>query len=203
MLVIGLTGGIASGKSVVGRMLSALGAHIVDADRIAREVVEPGRPALAEIAKTFGKEVLLPDGALDRKKLGAIVFADRERLLQLNAIMLPRIAEEAQARIRAEEARGARAVIYEAALIVENKIHLGLDGLIVTAVGVDTQIERLAKRDGLPREQAEARIRAQAPLADKLAVATWVVHTDGPLEKTREQVARVWAEIVARAEGKQ
>ena len=199
MLVIGLTGGIAAGKSTVARTLRELGAPVVDADSIAREVVAPGQPALAEVVRAFGPAMLLPDGTLDRKRLGALVFADPEQRKILNGITHPRIAAATQARLEALRAEGAPVAIYEAALLVENRIHLGRDGLIVLAVDEATQLERTVKRDGLSVDEARARVRAQAPLADKLAVATWVIRTDGPLEATRKLVEAVWAEIRARA----
>ena len=197
--VFGLTGGIASGKSSVARTLRELGAPVVDADQIAREVVAPGQPALAEIVRAFGDKMLAPDGSLDRKRLGALVFADPEQRRVLNGITHPRIAAVTQARLEELRRRGEPVAIYEAALLVENKIHLGLDGVIVVAVDEETQVERTVKRDGLSAEEARARVRAQAPLAEKLAVATWVITTDGPLEATRKLVEAVWDQIRSRA----
>jgi dephospho-CoA kinase len=197
MRVIGLTGGIASGKSTVSRMFADLGARVVDADKIAREVVEPGKPALADIVKTFGADMLLPNGELDRKKLGAVVFNDPQKRAQLNAITHPRIAVTVQERLDELRKQGVEVAIYEAALIVENKIHLGMDGLIVVAIDEETQIDRMERRDELTREEAEKRIRAQAPLSDKIAVADWVIETSGALPSTREKVAKVWEEIRA------
>jgi dephospho-CoA kinase len=197
MRIIGLTGGIASGKSTVSRMFADLGARVIDADKIAREVVEPGKPALADIVKTFGADMLLPDGSLDRKRLGAVVFNDPQKRAQLNAITHPRIAATVQERLDELRKQGAEVAIYEAALIVENKIHLGLEGLIVVAIDEETQIDRMEKRDELTREEAEKRIHAQAPLSDKVAVADWVIETNGALPTTREKVAKVWEEIRA------
>jgi dephospho-CoA kinase len=197
MRVIGLTGGIASGKSTVSRMFRELGARVVDADMVAREVVAPGQPALAELAKTFGPEVILPDGTLDRKRLGALVFADPEKRRAVNAITHPRIAARVQEKLGELRQAGVDVAIYEAALIVENKLHLGLDGLIVVAIDEETQIDRILKRDELSREEALARIRSQAPLGDKLAVADWVIDTRGVLLDTRRKVEKVWEEIRA------
>jgi dephospho-CoA kinase len=197
MRVIGLTGGIASGKSTAARMLAELGAPVVDADQIARDVVRPGEPALAELVDAFGTEVLLPDGTLDRKRLGAIVFADAEKRRRLNAITHPRIGVATQARLGELRAAGAPLAIYEAALIVENGLHRALDGLIVVHCREAQQLQRLVGRDGLTEADAQARIAAQAPLADKLAAATWVVDTSGTLAETRQQIARIWEEIVA------
>jgi dephospho-CoA kinase len=198
MRVIGLTGGIASGKSTAARTLADLGARIVDADQVARDVVAPGQPALAEIARSFGKEMLQPDGTLDRKRLGAIIFADADKRRALNAITHPRIAAETQARLARLRAEGVPVAVYEAALLVENGIHHGLDGLIVVACDEATQLARLMGRDGYVEAEARARIAAQAPMADKIAAATWVVDTSGPLADTKKQLARVWEEILSK-----
>lgn len=197
MRVIGLTGGIASGKSTVSKMFRDLGAEVVDADQVAREIVGPGQPALAEIARTFGLEMLLPDGSLDRKRLGALVFGDAEKRRMLNVITHPRIAQAVQARLDELRKKGTDVAIYEAALIVENKLHMGLDGLIVVSIDEETQIDRIIKRDELTREEALARIHAQAPLGDKVAVADWVIETSGILPATRQKVEQVWEEIRA------
>jgi dephospho-CoA kinase len=190
--IVGLTGGIASGKSTVARMLVELGAPVVDADALARRVVEPGQPAWEDIVREFGRDVLLPDGAIDRKKLGEIVFGDDARRRRLNAITHPRIATASQADVAAHAAAGAPVVIYEAALLVENGIHRGLDGLIVVACSPAEQLRRLMARDGLDEAAARARIAAQLPLEDKLEAATFVVDTSGPCDATRRQVETVW-----------
>ena len=197
--MIGLTGGIASGKSTAARALVELGARVVDADQVARDVVAPGQPALAEIVRAFGREVLLPDGTLDRKRLGAIVFADGEQRRALNAITHPRIAVETQARLGRLRDEGAPVAVYEAALLVENGAHHGLDGLIVVACDEATQLARLVERDRLSEAEARARIAAQAPVADKIAAATWVVDTGGPLAQTKRQLARIWEQILSEA----
>lgn len=198
MRVIGLTGGIASGKSTAARTLAELGARVVDADEIAREVVAPGQPALAEIVRTFGREVLLPDGTLDRKRLGAIIFTDAEKRRALNAITHPRIAIETQARLARLRQEDVPVAIYEAALLVENRVHEGLDGLLVVVCDEATQLERLIARDGYSEAEARARIASQAPVAEKLKAATWVVDTSGPLADTKKQLARVWEEILSK-----
>jgi len=195
MRVIGLTGGIASGKSTVAAMLRELGAQVVDADQVAREVVEPGRPAFDEVVRTFGREVLDAEGRIDRKALGARVFSDEQRRKQLNAITHPRIAAATAQKLAALARAGVPEAIYEAALLVENGIHAGLAGLIVVAADQARQLERLRDRDGLAEADARARIAAQLPLADKIAVATWVIDTNGTLDHTRAQVADVWRHI--------
>jgi len=200
--VIGLTGGIACGKSTVAAMLRELGAPVIDADELARRVVEPGSPGFTEVVQRFGRDVVGPDGTLDRKKLGAIVFADAEARRDLNAITHPRIAAASQAEIVKLAAAGTSIAIYEAALLVENKIHLGLDGLIVVAAPLKVQLARLIDRDGSTEAEAAARIAAQLPLADKLAVATWVVDNGGDVDDTRRQVVALWIRIQANDRGR-
>ncbi len=199
VLVIGLTGGIASGKSTVAAMFRELGAPIVDADELAREVVEPGMPALAEIAERFGEDMLDADGRLDRKRMGQRVFSDASARAALNAITHPRIAEASRARLGELRAAGQKVALYEAALLVENQIHRGLDGTIVVAAPEEVQIDRVCRRDQIDPEAARARLSAQLPLAAKIAAADWVVDNGGSVEETREQVERVWREVLARA----
>jgi len=195
--VIGLTGGIASGKSTVAALLADRGALVVDADQLARAVVEPGQPALAELVARFGAAILTPDGRLDRKRLGAIAFADPAARADLGHITHPRIAA-ASARAIAEAAdRGAKVVFYEAALLVENRAHAGLAGLIVVAATPGVQEQRIMARDGLSIDDARARIASQAPLGAKLAAATWVVTNDGDPAELAHQVDAVVAEIEA------
>jgi dephospho-CoA kinase len=198
MRVYGLTGGIASGKTTVAKMFAALGVPIVDADQVARDVVEPGRPAYDDIVATFGEGVLVGRRAgapIDRKALGAIVFGDDDKRRKLNAITHPRIAAESQARLAAFAAAGHPVALYEAALLVENGLHRALPGLVVVAVDEETQVARTCARDGVTPEEARARIRAQAPLADKIAAATWVIDTRGTLDEVRAQVERVYQEM--------
>lgn len=193
--VVGLTGGIASGKSVVSRMLRELGAPIVDADHLARQVVEVGQPAYEDIVREFGRTVLLEDGTLDRKTLGEIVFSDPAKLRALNAITHPRIAMAGQAEIARHVQAGAKVVIYEAALLVENQLQKALGGLIVVAAPPEVQLFRLMERDALDETQARARLCAQLPLEAKLAVADYVIHNTGTLAETRAQVVRLWRKL--------
>jgi dephospho-CoA kinase len=197
MRVIGLTGGIASGKSTVARMLEELGAKVVDADQVAREVVKPGEPAFDDIVATFGREVLDENGTIDRKKLGAMVFADVNKRHALNAITHPRIAAATQAKVQELGAAGETLAIYEAALLVENKAHLAMDGLIVAACTPEKQLERLRARDGFEEEDAQKRVAAQLPLDEKTQVADYVVDTNGTIDDTKRQVDEVWASIKA------
>ena len=193
MRVIGLTGGIASGKSTVAKMFAALGAQLIDADLLARQVVEPGTPGLAKITARFPECVV--NGVLDRKKLGSRVFADPSERAALNAIVHPLIAQAAMKRTAELADAGEKAVIYEAALIVENKLDAGMDGLIVVSVPEDVQVARLRGRENLGEPEAKQRLAAQLPLAEKLARATWIVDNSGDLPQTRAQVERIWREI--------
>lgn len=193
--VIGLTGGIACGKSTVSRMLRELGAAVVDADELARQVVEPGAPALAEIVARFGTEILDGEGRLDRKKLGAIVFADPEARGALERITHPRISQASQAAIAAHAAQGADPVIYDAALIVERGLYRWMNGLIVVTVSPDVQMQRLIARDQCTAGEAAARIAAQLPLADKVAVADYIIDNSGSLDETRAQVVALWERV--------
>jgi len=196
--VIGLTGGIASGKSTVAALLVSRGAAVVDADLLARQVVEPGQPALAELVARFGVDILTADGRLDRKRLAAIAFADPAARADLGRITHPRIGAASAAAIATWADAGANVVFYEAALLVENRAYTSLAGLIVIAVPPEVQYARLALRDGLAPEDARARIAAQAPLADKLAAATWVIENTGDLAALEREVDRVAGDIEAR-----
>jgi dephospho-CoA kinase len=196
--VIGLTGGIASGKSTVARLFAERGAAIVDADQLARQVVEPGQPALAELVARFGPSIITPDGQLDRKRLGAIAFADPAARADLNRITHPRIVAASAAAIAAWADAGAGVVFYEAALLVENRAHLGLAGLIVVAASPEVQLARLLAREAITEDEARSRIAAQAPLAEKRAAATWVIENDGDSAALAREVERVVAELEAR-----
>lgn len=188
---VGLTGGIASGKSTVAQLFHALGIPIVDADHIAREVVAPGTDGLRDIVATFGSDVLAEDGSLDRPALGEKVFADSEARAKLNTITHPRIAALSAERIRALQQSGAPYLLYEAALLVEGGLHRQLAALVVVAAEPETQLQRIMARDGLSRGRARERIDAQLPLARKLEVADYVIHNDGDLEQTRSRVEEV------------
>lgn len=196
--VIGLTGGIASGKSTVARLLAERGAAVVDADLLARRVVEPGQPALAELVARFGPSIISPDGQLDRKRLAAIAFADPAARADLGRITHPRIAAASAAEIATWADAGAGVVFYEAALLVENRAHAGLAALVVVAARPEVQLARLMARDGLTEEEARARIAAQASLDEKRAAATWVIENDGDPAGLDREVDRVVREIEAR-----
>ena len=192
--VLGLTGGIASGKSTVAGMFAARGVPVLDADQLLREVQEPGRPAHAEIAAAW-PEALAADGTIDRKRLGGIVFADPAARARLEAITPPRIRALSDERLAALAAAGHPLAIYEASLLVEGGRHEELDGLIVVRTAPATQLDRVLARGGLSRAQAEARIAAQLPLADKLRVATHVIDNDGDRAATEAQVESLLAAL--------
>ncbi|MFW6067851.1 MAG: dephospho-CoA kinase [Myxococcota bacterium] len=188
---VGLTGGIASGKSTVAGLFRALGVPVVDADAIAREIVEPGQPAYEAIRREFGDGVLAADGSIDRTKLGSIVFDDREARGRLNAITHPRIAERSGERMAELQKGDHPYVIYEAALLVENGAYKAFDALVVVAAERATQMHRIVQRDRLDEPQARARIDAQLPLEHKVEVADFVIHNDGDLKDTERQVQEV------------
>jgi dephospho-CoA kinase len=190
--VIGLTGGLASGKSTVAGYFVELGARVVDADALAREVVEPGRVAYREIVRSFGREVLQADGRIDRQELGCRVFADPARRERLNAITHPRIRRAAGRAIDAHLRQGAAVVLYEAALLVETGYYRELDALIVVSLPLETQILRVMERDRVGRETAAQRVGSQLPLEAKLAVADFVIDSSGSLASTRQQVEHLW-----------
>jgi dephospho-CoA kinase len=199
MLRVGLTGGIGSGKSVVSAMLVERGAVLVDADLNARAVLAEGTPGLAAVVAEFGTEVLRPDGKLDRPKLGAIVFADPDKLARLNAIVHPLVGEVSARQTAAAQANGAAVLVHDVPLLVENKLQGLYDAVIVVAASPTTQLDRLTRLRGMSEEDARARIVAQAPLADKIAAATYVIDNDGPLEALAGQVDRVWRALLTAA----
>lgn len=193
---IGLTGGIASGKSLVAALLRGRGVEVIDADAIAREVVEPGQPALAEIAARW--PAVIREGRLDRKALGAVVFADAAQRAELERIVHPRIQQEVARRLAGLEARGVPRVVYEAALLMENGLDGAMDGTILVAAPPELQARRLRDRDGLAEAEARARIAAQMPLQEKLARATFVIENTGTPEDLRRRVDEVWREVETR-----
>ncbi len=199
MLKVGLTGGIASGKSTVAEMFRRHGAHLIDADRVSRDVVVPGRPALEEIVEAFGRGVLRPDGALDRAALAAIVFNDDDARARLNAIVHPRIWEEEDRLCAIQEARDPDGVVMiDAAVIIEAGGAGRVDLMVVVDVDAEDQLERLAAK-GMSEEEARSRIRAQMPVAEKRTYGDYVLNNRGPVEETGRQVERVWHVLAARA----
>jgi dephospho-CoA kinase len=192
----GLTGGIGSGKSTVSALLVSYGAVLIDADRIAREVVEPGTPGLAAVVAEFGTGVLLPDGSLDRPGLGSIVFADPDRLAALNAIVHPLVRDLSS---RQEAAAGpGSVVVHDVPLLAENALAPLYDAVIVVDAAPSTQLDRLVRLRGMTQEEARARMAAQATREQRLAIADFVIDNDGPLEALEPQVRKVWDELRSR-----
>lgn len=194
MRIYGLTGGIASGKSTVSGILRELGAHVIDADLLAREVVEPGTPGLQQVVERFG-DVLAPDGTLDRKRLGARVFASEAERRALEAILHPRIQAAFLEKTWALGEEGVQVVVYDAALLFERGLDAALTATIVVWVPAEVQLERLMARDGISRQEAEARIASQAPLDQKRERASHVIDNSGTREETRAQVEALWARL--------
>jgi dephospho-CoA kinase len=198
MKLIGLTGGIASGKSTVGKRLAELGAVVVDADQLAREVVEPGTRALADIARVFGPSVIAPDGSLNRPALGAIIFSDAAKREQLNAITHPAIWRRGNELFAEAEARDPDVVIvYDVPLLAEAAADrpMQFDRIVVVQADTETRINRLVELRGMSRDEAEGRLRAQASDDERLRIADVVIDSNGTLEHTREQVDSLWAEL--------
>lgn len=197
-LLVGLTGGIATGKSTVSAMFRALGCVVIDADLLAREVVEPGQPALADIVRDFGPGVLQADGRLDRQALGAVVFGDAARRQRLEAITHPRIRERFARRLETLAAeRFDGIVIFDAAVIVESGNWKAMDRLVVVVADEATQIARLQARDGIGREEALRRIQSQMPLSEKAKLAHHVIDNSGDRAATEAQVRQVHAALRA------
>ncbi|HVF90131.1 MAG TPA: dephospho-CoA kinase [Blastocatellia bacterium] len=196
MLKIGLTGSIAVGKSFVISILSELGCATFDADKIAHSVMEPGREAYDGIVREYGREVLAGDGSIDRVKLGAIVFADAARRKRLNEIVHPRVIEEQNRLLAAAEARDPNAIaIVDAALMIESGGYKRFDKLIVVFCRPEIQIERLMRRNGITREDAERRVAAQMPSDEKRRYADFEIDTSGDFEETRRRVIEVHARL--------
>lgn len=196
MQVLGLTGGIACGKTAVARAFAARGVPVVDADQVARDVVLPGTDGLAAVVSAFGPDILSSDGSLDRKRLGARVFNDEPARRLLNGILHPRIAAESFARLGALIGEGHGFALYDAALLVENGTHNNFAGLLVVTARPEIQLARLVARDGCSEAEARARIHAQLPLARKVAVATWVLDNSGSHARLAARVAEVYAALV-------
>ena len=196
MLIIGLTGGYASGKSTVARMFMELGAILIDADTLARKVVAPGRPAWSEIVSHFGKEILQEDNEINRKALAEIVFSSDNQRKKLNAIVHPRVLAEELTAI--EEIRNQALdsiVILSVPLLIESGHYNYCDTIIVVTVDEETHIKRLMTRDGFSREEALRRISAQMPLSEKVKLADFVIDNNGSIEETKKQVEEIFKEL--------
>ncbi len=197
-LLVGLTGGIATGKSTVSEILRQLGGEVIDADRLARDVVEPEQPAWKQIVAEFGRGVVTAEGALDRKRLGAIVFADPERRKRLEAITHPAIRARFQARLDELAAQGfAGIVVFDAPVMIESGNYKNMDRLVVVVTDDATQAARLQERDGTDEAEGRRKIASQMPLAEKAKLADYVIDNSGAPEATAAEVRRVFAALMA------
>jgi dephospho-CoA kinase len=196
MLIVGLTGGVASGKTVASQVLKEEGAYIIDADQIARELVQPHQPAWNELIRAFGKEILQEDGSLHRKKLADKVFADPKQRKRLNQILHPRIKEEMDRRTKEIGQKDPEAiVVIDAPILVELGVHHEMDKLIVVTSTETQQIERLKDRDGLSPEEALRILSSQMPLGEKVKLADFVIGNEGSFEETKKRAREVFREL--------
>ncbi|MCS5479926.1 dephospho-CoA kinase [Corynebacterium sp. YIM 101645] len=199
MIKVGLTGGIGSGKSTVTGLLLARGIPVVDADQIARDIVEPGQPALQELAEAFGPDIIRADGSLDRAGLAAKAFVDAEHTALLNSITHPRIAEETARRFAAAEEAGEAAIVYDMPLLVDKGLDRGMDLVVVVDVDVDERVRRLVDKRGLDETDVRRRISAQVPDDIRRAAADVLIDNNGPIEALAPQVDELVEEIRRRA----
>ena len=200
MLIVGLTGGIASGKSLVTRVFRDLGAHIIDADKIVHSLLSTGQGVCREVIAHFGKDVSLPDGSVDRRKLGEIVFNHPEERAWLNQCIHPRVFEAYQIQVRhLEERQPGAIVVLDAALLIETGYHRHMDKLIVVYADQKDQVKRLMERDRFTLEQALARISSQMPLAEKRKYADYVIENTGTREETEHQARELFEKLKAEA----
>ncbi|MCK9417793.1 MAG: dephospho-CoA kinase [Nitrospirae bacterium] len=201
MFFVGLTGGIASGKSLVARVFKDLGAHVIDADRIVHELLEPEQQACREVLDHFGKEILLPNGGIDRRKLGELVFNDPEKRAWLNSFLHPKVFNTYTVQVRHLQSRQPDIlVILDAALLIETGYHRNMDRIVVVYADREQQIKRLSLRDKFTREQALARITSQMPLAEKRAHADYVIDNTGNREAAEAQAREVFLKLKQDAE---
>lgn len=187
-VVIGLTGGIASGKSTVSNMVKKLGITVVDADEISRDVVEIGKPAYNQIVDVFGADILQQDHTLDREKLGALIFSNQKRREQLNKIVHPEVRKEMLRQVKKEKKQGSRAVVLDIPLLFESKLTYMVDKTLLVYVDEQTQLERLMQRNGYAKAEAKLRIQSQLPLKDKRKLADEIIDNNGTIENTQTQV---------------
>ncbi len=197
MLLVGLTGGIASGKSTVGLIFQELGVHLVDADQVSRDLVQPDSPGWDEIMAAFGPAVFQENGQLNRQILGDLVFSDVEKRRRLERILHPRIADEIARRVnKLRREHPDRIIMVDAALMIEVDQHETFDCLVVVFTDAESQVSRLTARDGMGKAEAYRRIEAQMPLTDKIRHADYVIDNSGSPENTRAEVERVFKELL-------
>ncbi|WP_337287770.1 dephospho-CoA kinase [Candidatus Methylomirabilis sp.] len=199
MVVVGLTGGICSGKSTVAALFKNLGAIVIDADQVAHEVVEPDRPLFEVVASTFGREVIGADGRIDRGRLGAIVFADPKARRRLEELLHPAIIQECERRIRLAEVSGVAVCLVDAALLIESGWYTRFNAVILVEASETVQLDRLVGSRGLSRDDAMLRIRSQMSQEEKRRHAHYVIENEGPLDETERQVNVVWEQLCATA----
>ncbi|MGQ4667436.1 dephospho-CoA kinase [Metabacillus halosaccharovorans] len=190
-VVIGLTGGIASGKSTVSNMMKKLNIKVVDADKISRDVVEIGKPAYNQIVDVFGVDILQQDHTLDRGKLGALIFSDQKRREQLNKIVHPEVRKEMLRQVEKERKQGSRAVVLDIPLLFESKLTYMVNKTLLVYVDEQIQLERLMQRNGYTEAEAKLRIQSQLPLKDKRKLADEIIDNNGSLENTQTQLEAV------------
>jgi dephospho-CoA kinase len=196
-MLIGLTGGMGSGKSIVAEMFQSLGAHIIDADRIGREIMVPGTDAYERVVDAFGREILKGDRSIDRKKLGDMIFGNPEKIALLNECTHPEIFREIDRRVKEIRQKTPDAlIIVDAALLVETGAYKTFDKLVVVYVDEETQLKRLKERDGFTDEEVTKRISSQMPLKEQVKYADFVIYNDKGLEDTRKQVIDIYKTLV-------
>jgi dephospho-CoA kinase len=193
-LTIGLTGGIASGKSTVTKMIRELGIPVIDADQVARDVVKVGEEAYTQIVATFGQDILQTNGEIDRAKLGAIVFHNEQERKKLNAIVHPAVRRRMMAEKEEYVQSGAKTIVLDIPLLFESELTHLIDKVIVVYVDDEVQLERLMKRNGFSKEEALARIRSQMPLHEKVKKADAVINNNGTVEETKQQLLQILRE---------
>ncbi|WNC16256.1 dephospho-CoA kinase [Brevibacillus brevis] len=196
-MILGLTGGIATGKSTVTGMLRERGIPVIDADQIAREVVEPGKPAYEAIVRHFGRDILLEDGEINRKKLGEIVFSDEAERQKLNAIVHPEVRRVMREEAEAAEANGADIVFMDIPLLFESKLQYMVEKIVLVYAPADMQLARMMERDELEEEQAHKRLKAQFPIDQKKKDADFLIDNSTTREETERQVEKLLAELRA------
>ena len=199
MLNVGLTGGIASGKSTVAKIFVKNGAHLIDFDRLAHEVQEPEKPAWKEVVNHFGEEILQPDKKIDRVKLGNIVFADKEKLSKLNNIVHPLVYQEWQSRLEKIGKKEKHAIVLsDIPLLFEGNMQDLFDLTILVLIAPEEQISRLIMRNGVIKEEAEKRLKSQMPISEKISLADIVIDNEGSISETEKRVGQVWKELLRR-----
>jgi dephospho-CoA kinase len=199
MLNVGLTGGIACGKSTVAQIFVDLGAHLIDFDRLAHYVQDPGKPAYKEVINRFGKDILQPDKKIDRIKLGNIVFSDKKKLLELNNIVHPLVYQEWHVRLEKIKKKEKHAIILsDVPLLFEGKMQHLFDLTMLVLIAPEEQLHRLIRRNKMSREEAGNRLKSQMPITEKIALADIVIDNEGSISETEKKVKQTWQELLRR-----